>query len=387
VYCPELLWIMISIAAKLTNAKPAADGIDWTARLDWLMSSGSVSEDLMGDSPSVDRFRKSCLLTWYEFHQFPGYQPWLRAGKLARLALRWGLDQIENYQGYSGESLAASEEEVEEWRLIWWAIYRMDSYANNSSGTPFAIDERCVYTALASEPVEHLRPRQDDRPKLCLPSKPENLWKLASSVLADPDTANFNLHILTTTVFRQAGQVLRNREILPHDEAQEQLEEVDKSFSSLRLALPARYMDPNHNAFWNESSFDYHQRLANILHLHMTQMIISVVNCFGREDPQDMLNWQRVLGCCHEIATIAEKWDHSMSAKIDPAICFILFTALAFLDLHKKSAIALGSHAQSTIDHCQAVLLQQLDGFAQGWTLAKLLTRKYRHTQENRVAG
>lgn len=65
-------------------------------RVELLLSSSLLEEDIAGDSPSLDQFRKACLVAFYEFHQFPGHQSWMRIGRLTRMAYRIGLDRLEN---------------------------------------------------------------------------------------------------------------------------------------------------------------------------------------------------------------------------------------------------------------------------------------------------
>jgi hypothetical protein len=49
---------------------------------------------------------------------------------------------------------------------------------------------------------------------------------------------------------------------------------------------------------------------------------------------------------------------------VDPAISFIIFTALIFPDLHQKSIVGSTSSPQSSISHDKTILGLQLEQFA-----------------------
>jgi hypothetical protein len=72
-------------------------------------------------------------------------------GNAVRLALVACL-----YQVNCEESLASlSDAEQEEWRFVWWIVFKLDCSVNVASVTPFGIDTDTIATALVSTTVEN----------------------------------------------------------------------------------------------------------------------------------------------------------------------------------------------------------------------------------------
>lgn len=106
----------------------------------------------------------------------------------------------------------------------------------------------------------------------------------------------------------------------------------------------------------------------------MAQLLLSTLECGRLRDDEWLMIWQQVLEACQDIASIAEQWDGSFCLMVDPAISFTIFTALIFLELHRKSTAISPPNLQSRIDHDKTVLRLLLEQFASSWTLPRLLT-------------
>lgn len=388
VYSDDLVLTLVLITAKLTGFTFASRGFDLDSRIDLMLSSGSLEPDMCNDSQSLDQFRKACLLAFYEFHQFPGQQAWMRVGRLARLAYWKGLDRLDGPKNFQTQALGwgdASHDDLEDWRLVWWFIYRLDAYVNLSSGTPYLIDERCVKTSLLRP--EHRDGQADQRlrrvqtPEMYLPSRPNDLWRLVSAITSGPPEALLaNLHIVSSTATRQVGRALQQcMMMMPSPDTPDSLAEAESCLSALRLSLPRDYLNPARRAFVEESRSDHHARLVTVLHLLMCRLLLSIISCapLAQGDDEWLLNWQRVLEACQDIAAIAEQWNSGFSLSVDPGVCFIIFTALIFVDLHKKFASAgAGPALRPNLEHREVILLLLLEQFASSWTLCRLLIRE-----------
>jgi hypothetical protein len=372
---------LVLITAKLTGFTFSTDDIDIDACIDLMLSSGSLQEDMLSDVPSLDQFRKACLLAFYEFHQFPGRQAWMRISKIIRMAYWIGLDHLENLRISLPHWCEMSQHELEDWRLVWWCVYRLDSYANLSAGTPYLIDETLVNTSLIrDQPLDSLEESQPGRQgQLYLPRQPDRLWELLSAIASDSQqTSLFNIHIITATATRQVGRVLRL--IMPgqQGETDAYLTDLERRLSSLRLALSTNYLNPMRNAFTHERASEHHARLVNVFHLSMARLLLSLMRCASREEGNEwLLSWQQVLETCQDITSLSEQWNDAFSLSVDPAISFILFTALIFLNLHKRFAAVATSAICTHIEHCENVLLLHLEQFAIAWTLPRLLIREF----------
>lgn len=364
--------MIVTITAKLTGFKLFSDENTLTSRIDLLLGSSLLEDDIVGDSPSLDQFRKACVLALYDFHQFPGHQSWMRIGRLTRMAYRIGLDRLEPLRASYPDWACFSKEDMQEWRSLWWCIYRLDSYTNLSSGTPYLIDTKFVNTSLLLDQQDGLD--GESRPSiLYLPPDSEDLWRLLPTITSNPNTQLKNIHIISIAAMRQAGLVAGIRLLRPQSEIATHLANFERHLSALSLALPPGWFNPRRNAFTNESPGDHHARLITVLHLHMARLLSSIIACARTQDDGWLGVWQQVLETCQDIAQIAGQWNSAFCIQVDPAVCFITFTALIFLDLHMKSTAMASPELQSHIEHDKTVLRLQLEHFARDWTLPRLL--------------
>ena len=132
------------------------------------------------------------------------------------------------------------------------------------------------------------------------------------------------------------------------------------------------------NAFTHERASEHHARLVNVFHLSMARLLLSLMRCASRQEGNEwLLSWQQVLETCQDITSLSEQWNGAFSLSVDPAISFILFTALIFLNLHKRFAAVATSAICTNIEHCENVLLLHLEQFAIAWTLPRLLIREF----------
>lgn len=161
-----------------------------------------------------------------------------------------------------------------------------------------------------------------------------------------------------------------------------QFAKAERQLATIRLALPTGWLNPRRNAFSNESHADHHARMITVFHLRMVQLLLSIADRGLRDAGEWMISCQRVLEACQDIATIADQWDSSFCLAVDPAICFTIFTALIFLDLHKKTTITLEQNNNNTnlssdeTDHHISIVHLQLQHFGSIWTLPRLLKCK-----------
>lgn len=167
------------------------------------MSAETTSPDIHN---SLDFLRLECLLAYYEFHQFPGSSSWMRISSLARRAYTVGIYQIDNpRQCPAFDRTIATEDDIEDWRYLFWCIYCLDSYSNISVGTPFVVELECINTALPR--ISHDQTNSNSTPisKLFLPDDVGDLWKTAKGVVSAGIMVNYNIHMITTTALRHAG--------------------------------------------------------------------------------------------------------------------------------------------------------------------------------------
>lgn len=370
------------ISAKLTGFTTTDDEDSrstWDAWLDRLLSSSMLQDDLLDDSislESLDYFRKAYLLAFYEFHQFPGHQSWIRVGRVTRMAYRIGLDRLDHIRTRYPDWSIVQDEDLQEWRTLWWCLYRLDTYSNMSCGTPYLIDDAVVLTSL----IQPTRPSDNTAvPELHLPSSVDDMCKI---LLANPSLPV--VHNITIATLRQAGLVLRLRAERSRPALVGQIAKAEQHLATIRLALPTGWLNPRRNALAGESHNNYYTRVATVLHLRMAQLLLAVGDSLFRQNSQSdttdswvMARWQRVLEACQDIAAVAEQWDSTFCLTVDPALAFIVFTALAFLALHQKMHVVTDDvhplQPSSDLRHQITVLHLQLRHLANIWTVPKLL--------------
>jgi hypothetical protein len=353
-------------------------------QIDRLLGASSLREDIAGNSESLDHFRQSCLLAFYEYHQCPGQQAWMRVGKLVRSAYWTGLDRIEMMHKTSPKWMAMDERQLEEWRLVWWCIYCLDSYANVSTGMPYGIDERLINSYL---------PRGDAtgrRRRMVLPYENDQLVEILRDLLAatSANDSALELRMISITMLRHIGRAIRFPAGISPDRFANYVRDTENRLYALRLALPVNFFNPRRNAFANESTTSQHFRLVTIHHILMAQMLIAIGHCRSLKEGEEWLrSWQQVLELCQDVAALAKQWNTSFCLSVDPALSIIAFVSLIFLDLQLKFAStrieeAEGLILQTEIRHNQAVLMNFLERFAEFWTLPRLLICKLHLTSK-----
>ncbi|PIG69122.1 hypothetical protein AARAC_011694 [Aspergillus arachidicola] len=373
----DLITTMAIIATKLTHSAGSDGGPDLDAGLESILSSSLVEDDWVGDALSLDQFRKACILAFYEFHQFPGHHSWLRIGRVTRMAYRIGLDRLDQIRSLYPDWRMVSDEDNQEWRALWWCIYRLDTYSNLALGTPYQIDDTVINTFLTCSETKSASQG------ILLPPNLDGLSELLPVITSDPGTLLDNIHNLTIATMRQAGSVLRLHMLRWHAGIPAQLAKVERHLTTFRVALPPGWLNPRRNAFSNETPVDHHARLITVFHLRMAQLLVSFVDCGQRRADDWVSSWQRILETCQDIAALAGQWDSAFCLTVDPAITFTIFTTLIFLHLHRKSGPLLDDGLRSSIDHDITVLHLQLKHFGTIWTQARLLTLSFESFRES----
>lgn len=296
----------------------------------------------------------------------------MRISKLVRIAYWIGLDQLDGRRSRFSNHVVGSRDDMDDWRLLWWCIYRLDSYTNLAAGTPYMVDEDTVLTALVEDSVPLSHNARNS--SIFLAGRLDCLWEIIPLMESWSDeTMLFNMHILTVTAMRRVGQSLRHHLIRRVIDCGDDPLDLDQRLSCLRLALPAHYLNPTRNALRDETPALHHQRLIVVLHLYNAKLLISIADCrIRRGQEQWILSWQKVVETSQDIASISEQWNSAFTMQVDPAICFIIFTGLVFIHIQRKSQLTTPS-AAARLERQETTLLLHLDQFAGKWTQPKML--------------
>ncbi|KAI1311629.1 hypothetical protein F5Y03DRAFT_341762 [Xylaria venustula] len=376
----NLLVTIVTVAAKVLSPISFWNSEDVELCMKFLLDTMSPETNTPITHSSLESFRLECLLAYYEFHQFPGSGSWMRISRLARRAYTVGLNQIDNPELCSAfDCTAATEDDIEDWRYVFWCIYCLDSYSNISVGTPFVVELESINTSLARYSHDQAHGLPASVPKVFLPDDVEEIWKTAKEVVSNGIMINYNLHMVTTTTLRQAGYIMRMRaegKRLPT-----KTKALKSAIAALRLSLPHRYLNPTRNVLGGESCVDQSIRLTNILHLHMANLILAIPPRLEGDEVEFLQNWMESLEPCQNIVSVIEQWDNQHSPHIDPAICFIVHSALCFLEIHRWSTVDPTPTFIASLDQGQNLLLLFLEQFSNMWAVPRYLIRQFKKAQ------
>lgn len=324
----------------------------------------------------LDAFRQSCVLAYYRFHQSHGEDAWDHIGQLARKALRFGLHQLDFSDGYDffGD-VRADLSDLEEWRYVWWCIYCLDSYSNITAATPFVVEMDGIRTALVSTSLEDQGQNPPgSRAMNFLPTNTKDLWRISAEMgILDTPASYFNMHIVTTTILRQAATIRRLMRQNPCETLQERHRQFEDHLQAVLLSLPPAFLSESRNVLANEPSVSHHARLVCLLHLYSARLL-NVITLHGSNDAAWASSWQRSLVCAEDIVAVVRHWDSRYCSTVDPAICLIVFSVLVLLHLHEiHEATAMQFTLRDRLEAERNLLILFLQQFSQSWALPRLL--------------
>ncbi|KAF7125585.1 hypothetical protein CNMCM5793_001802 [Aspergillus hiratsukae] len=328
----------------------------------------------------LDAFRQSCLLAFYRFHQGHGGDAWDYISRLSRKALRLGLHQLDSPDRYNsfGDDLA-SPANLEEWRYVWWCIYCLDSYSNITAATPFVVEKESIRTALVATSLEASGDGGiGSAVTQFLPADTRDLWRISAEMgtLRIP-ASYFNMHIVTTTLLREAAAIFRLRRQNPSEGLRQRRSQFADHLSAVVLSLPPQFLREARNAFANESSVDHHARLVCLLHLHAARLLNTITFDLS-DDLAWTTSWQRSLAHSEDIVAVIREWDSRYCSTVDPAICLIVFCTLILLYMHEMHEAAPKMAALSERLRAERnILLLFLEQFARIWALPKSLKASF----------
>lgn len=380
----DLILTIVAITAKILKINNISGLPHPESTLELLLSISSAEHEASSESQSLDMFRKECLLAYYDFHHSPGRRSWMRVGRVTRKAYVLGLHQLENPSHCLVlRSGVFTPEEIEEWRSLWWCLYCLDSYANLSADMPFSIELESLNTALPHCSLDDMTAHNIPAgPKILLPSEIEDLWKTVRDVVASSSLVDFNVHILTTTLGRITGSIMRIQMARPSESIDKKRAALGKSFAAMRLALPPHFLESGRNSLRGETHGVHHLRLTSILLLHMNRIFISLPRELESDRTEWYNRWQQVIEASEDIVAVVAQWDTRYSSRIDPAICIIVSIALRFISLQRRNPEN-SRELRNSLERGEVVLKLFLEQFASIWSLPKYLIDQYTEMEKN----
>lgn len=156
---------MLALATRFSPNTRLAQQTDYRHWQAILSQSGPRCETETSTRPGtidLNAAKKECLLTVYEYIQFPGHKAWAQAGRMTRTAIGCGIHQIDSPK----MKCDMTEEEREECRFVCWTIYKLDASFNGIALTQLGINDNLICTFLPSNSIEDFT-----ADKLCPSSK------------------------------------------------------------------------------------------------------------------------------------------------------------------------------------------------------------------------
>jgi hypothetical protein len=199
-----------------------------------------------------------------------------------------------------------------------------------------------------------------------------DLWKTVQEIVACGVAVHFNIHLVGATILRATGKTLRFRTEKGPTRIRNRVESLKNVLTSLRLALPQRYLSPTRNVLAGESRSEHHFRLVNGLVLNMARLTLSLPSEMSAGEEAWMQDWQQTIQVSEDVALITEQWSDEFFPRADPALCFIASLALMLLSVHRRSTIPM----QTSPGQSETRLLLFLEQFGNIWSLPKKLARK-----------
>jgi hypothetical protein len=311
----------------------------------------ACSPILTSDAPATaNDLRTVFLLGLYEFRNSPNQRAWETIGHLVRLAYHYGIHQIDNPTNCSFyEPGVTSSTDLESLRYLWWSIYILDTCCNTTAATLSNIDLDSLCTALPAGTIENWTIGEETASAIRhflgndIEELSNTLRKISSNWLKNvkkvPDVdVNFAIRIINTSQLREACDLRRAISQNPLGRFNRRWQLLPIHHAATRLALPARYLDPQRKAYLGELKHSHALRLLNLLEITIANLIVSMPKALSEASPDFswLADWDSSIGIIDEIVQIVKNWDPRMCYLTDPCVGYIIFVAMIMIHIDSK---------------------------------------------------
>ncbi|OBT63479.1 hypothetical protein VE03_08093 [Pseudogymnoascus sp. 23342-1-I1] len=335
------------------------------------------SHDRLEENSAIclDDIKTACLLAIHEYTNYPGRKAWMYVGNAVRLSLASRLHQID----IRGNSCGLSDADREEWRFVWWAIWKLDSTINVTAVMPFGIDCHTIGSALVSTTVaDFTNGITKQSTGTLLDTDSAKSWRAVREMQSRDPGDGFNIHLLAVSLLRGVSQCQQRLYANSTPEEIARMMALRNTFSCMRLALPAWYFNAAKHP--SEQFHSHRHRLETIIMFHTAHLIINEpVRTLGTEQAHiitgDSLScWQSSITYAEDLAGVFHHWESEYFAVADPVISCAIWHAHCGLTIHKMSFTDDGNSEVATrIDNALDLLSISLENFARWWQIARIL--------------
>lgn len=348
-----LLAAIFAVSANLTtNPHVMAQGLGRVGEVYADFVKRACSPILLSDaSATITDLRTMFLLALYEFRNNPNRRAWAIMGHLVRLAYQYGIHQVDNPTNcsfYDPETTSADD--LESWRYLWWSIFILDTCCNTTVAIPSNIELDSLCTALPTGTISDWTNGEQalsslDRTFLYddLEVLSNHLKSITSKWLhGSPESptvdVNFTIRIINTAQLREICNLCRAVDQNPTRSFTERWQRLSTHTAALRLALPARYLNPLCMASSGESKRSHTLRMVNLLEINISNLLVAMPKSLSKGDVDDIwsANWDASIAYVDRIVEVVKCWDPSMVYFTDPAVGYIIFIAMIMIHIHQK---------------------------------------------------
>ena len=351
--------------------------------------SSEVFDKIPAAQSTLDDFRLAALLAFYELYEKPGERSLNRIAHLTRKAYQRGLSQLDNPNQFSIFRYSeVSDEELEDWRAVWWSLYCLDSFSNLLAGTPFLIEKESIKAALVSTAPATDAPTLERSTKIFLPADCSLLPSSIKAIVSQPGDANRSIRTLAVTVLREAAMLRRLMVQSPTESLRTRITALESHLAAIRDALPPNYMDASQQAVLDTSSFAYFDRLTSVLFICFARILAMIPSVAQTDEAEWTYRWHRTLTFCEEAVAVASHWERSPSL-IDPLVVVVFSGLMIMLELHSRlntTAAATKGRLETQKQKLELLLFQSVPGWSLGQQLlCKCLCCSADETDSNRM--
>ena len=225
-----------------------------------------------GNDFTLAQVQVAFLLCIYDLTLGLDRKAWIQVGQLTRIAHICGLDQIEGRETcIFYQPGITTETEMEEWRHLWWNIWRLDSAANSLNSSPCSTDVYVPGTALVSTSVACITDgnmadiAKPALGRLYLEGEVSTCWKTMQTFLENSTSCDLDMYTAAFTLIREASAVQRLTRYKLTSQSETRLLDLDKACAAIQLALAPSHSNPARSISTGESASRHCGRLRVLL--------------------------------------------------------------------------------------------------------------------------
>ncbi|EED14952.1 conserved hypothetical protein [Talaromyces stipitatus ATCC 10500] len=335
-------------------------------------------EILKNDPVPLTVVKVACLLALYESTKAPSRQGWLLVNNAVRLALMAQLHQIDTRDF----PVTVSAAEKEEWRFVWWTVWRLDCTLNVTACAPFGIDEQMIGTALVSTTVEDFTCNIVQT--TTFPSIPEmdpvKFWTSPGGPQVCDAGDGFNIHLFATSLLRAVSECQQRLNIKPTVEDIKRVAALVDILASLHLILPDWFFEPSRRD--TESVYCHRIRLEIIIMLNTARLIVheplrQLIQAMDLSPNQNshtvsLESWCDSISFAEAIARVLDSWPSAYFAISDPIITCAIWHAYCAMTLYSMSGLESSTSDARTQTSLESLRIS-LERFTTYWPIARVL--------------